>query len=136
MSDDREVVNVVREWVSKAEGDLCAATHLLDGNGAPWIVAFHAQQSAEKYLKALLVSFGTPFQKGHDIGELITLLPESSRPAIGPEAAFDLTQHAVASRYPEAREPTVEEAREALGSARQVRDFVRAHLPPTALPHA
>ncbi|WP_342452697.1 HEPN domain-containing protein [Thermococcus stetteri] len=35
--------------------------------------AFHAQQCAEKALKAFLVWSGKPLKKTHDIGELIIL---------------------------------------------------------------
>lgn len=53
MSDNPEVIQVVREWVSKAEGDFAAASTLAGSGGAQWIVCFHAQQVVEKYLKTL-----------------------------------------------------------------------------------
>jgi HEPN domain-containing protein len=44
------------EWIQKAEGDLATAHRELRARKAPNFDAacFHAQQSAEKYLKALL----------------------------------------------------------------------------------
>lgn len=133
MSDDPEAALVLREWVSKAEGDFAAASKLLEIEGPTWIVCFHAQQAAEKYLKAMLVQLQAPFGKTHDIGELLRLLPESKRPSFDAAEAFELTQHAVAGRYPEAPESTVEEARRVLVLASRIRDFVRAQLPAAAL---
>ncbi len=108
MNDDPEVIQVVREWVSKAEGDFAAARTLLGADGPPWVVCFHAQQAVEKYLKTLLILNGTPFRKAHDIDELLRMIPEHQRPVMDAEAASDLTRHAVASRYPEAPEPSPE----------------------------
>lgn len=46
-----------RAWIKKAEGDLKTAEHALTlKERCPFdTVCFHAQQCAEKYLKALLV---------------------------------------------------------------------------------
>ena len=46
----------VRQWLRKGLADLAAARHLLSG-GADLLygAAFHAQQAAEKFLKAALV---------------------------------------------------------------------------------
>lgn len=63
-----------REWVQKAESDFKAAGLLLKaGDDYLFRVAFHAQQAAEKYLKAFLVWHQIEFPKTHDIGKLITL---------------------------------------------------------------
>ena len=131
MSDqDPEVIAVIREWLSKAEGDLASARLLLKGGGPAWAAGFHAQQSVEKYIKAVLVLNGTRFGRTHDIGELLALLPLAQRPPLDAEAAFELTRSAVASRYPDATEPTSEEAERLLGHVARVREFVRTILPP------
>jgi HEPN domain-containing protein len=49
MSDDGDYA---REWLSFALGDLRAARGGRKANMRPRIVAFHAQQAAEKALKA------------------------------------------------------------------------------------
>lgn len=133
MSDDPEAGVVLREWVSKAEGDFAVASKLLEIEGPTWIICFHAQQAAEKYFKAMLVQLQAPFGKTHDIGELLRLLPESKRPPLDAAEAFELTRHAVAGRYPEAPEPTVEEAKRVLALAARIRAFVRGQLPSAAL---
>ena len=46
----------VRAWVQRAEHDLLNIENNLVAARVPWdTVCFHAQQSAEKYLKALLI---------------------------------------------------------------------------------
>ena len=43
-------------WFEKAEHDLLTIENNLAGSRIPWdMVAFHAQQAAEKYLKGFLV---------------------------------------------------------------------------------
>jgi len=60
---------LTREWIDKAEGDLATATRELRVRVAPNYdaVCFHAQQCAEKYLKARLQESGTPFGRTHDL---------------------------------------------------------------------
>jgi len=64
-------------------------------------ICFHCQQSAEKYLKALLEELGEPVPKIHDLDELLALLlphyPQLSALARGLAL---LTTFAVAARYP------------------------------------
>ena len=64
------------EWVAKAEGDYATATRELavgpDSNFDA--VAFHAQQCAEKYLKARLIEEGATFPKTHDLAAILDLL--------------------------------------------------------------
>ena len=69
MPDHSATVEVVREWIAKAENDLKTAVHTLTmGQDCPTdTVGFHAQQCVEKYLKAFLVSEATPFPKTHNI---------------------------------------------------------------------
>lgn len=56
---------VAQEWARKAEGDLRAAAYLLEPRPAQPTdaVCFHAQQCAEKYLKALLVLRASIFRR-------------------------------------------------------------------------
>lgn len=65
---EQVVWDFVQGWVGKVEGDLRAARHLLDLDHEDFFdVAFHAQQAAEKFLKALLVYHQIPFPKTHDL---------------------------------------------------------------------
>src|SRR5437016_2708330 len=64
------------EWINKAEGDwatvLREAAVTIDPN--PDAICFHAQQCAEKYLKARLVLAGIAFRKSHDLLYLLELV--------------------------------------------------------------
>jgi len=134
-ADDR-VVSVVRGWVQKAENDLKAAVLVLQaGEEAPAdTVAFHAQQCAEKYLKALLSWEGIDFPKTHDIGQLILLVPRKAAIDFPAAEQRRLGSYGTVTRYPGDYEPvTVREARRALAMARRIREHVRKILPPPAL---
>lgn len=55
-------------WVARAEEDYrLAQSALRRKQPLLYGVCFHAQQCAEKYLKALLVSRGRDFPKTHDL---------------------------------------------------------------------
>jgi len=71
----------VRQWIRKADHDLRNAEHTLTlQEDCPFdTVCFHAQQCAEKYLKALLVWTSTDFPKTHDLVILTRLATEASR---------------------------------------------------------
>lgn len=131
-----EVVEVLRQWVRKAEHDPEAVRRLLAvEQGCPIDVAcFHCEQAAEKYLKALLTMEGIPAPRTHDLEQLLSLLPESRRPSIAPSALAGLNPYAVAVRYVDDwRELQFAEALAALDVAQAVRDEARRLLPPQAL---
>ena len=53
-------------WVQKAEADWHAAQHLdAEPERLNDIICFHCQQTAEKYLKALLQELGLPIPRTH-----------------------------------------------------------------------
>ena len=92
-----------RQWLAKADSDLTASRHLLDGGGPYDAVCFHAQQAAEKALKAWLAIADVPIPRTHNLEDLQALclaLPQVA-PASGLEALdlSDLTPFAVAARY-------------------------------------
>ncbi len=71
---EQVIWDFVQDWMRKAEGDLRAAEHLLALEQEDYFTAaFHAQQAAEKFLKALLVRHQVPFPKTHDIQQLLEL---------------------------------------------------------------
>lgn len=116
---------ITREWVEKAEGDFRTAQRELEADPPnDDAVAFHAQQCAEKYLKARLIEADVPFPKTHDLGALLELLaplePDWShlRPALDA-----LTSLGIEVRYPGTMADR-EDANEALETARCVRQLV------------
>jgi len=123
-------IEVVIEWVAKAEEDREAALRLLEDKPETVanVIAFHAEQTAEKYLKALLLSVGKEPPPIHLLGVLIDLLalshPEVERYR---EDADVLSRFAVRFRYPGAS-ATVEEAKDAVERAERIRAFARSKL--------
>jgi HEPN domain-containing protein len=128
-----ETLEVVRQWVEKAESDFTSAVHLLGlkQNCPTDSVCFHVQQCIEKYLKASLVLHGIDFGRTHHIGALMELLPEDSRPEMSVEEQERLTDYAVTTRYPGDYDPiTLTEARKAVQLARRTRRQMRQRLHP------
>src|SRR5688500_4628836 len=90
------------QWLRKAEADLDGATQLAQ-TAKPHhdLICFHCQQSAEKYLKALLVELGVVFPKTHRLEDLLLLLvPHDSSLKNLRRALVSLTRYAVDYRYP------------------------------------
>ncbi len=132
MPEDEKVLLVAGGWVTKAENDLKTASHTLKlGSDCPTdAVCFHAQQTVEKYLKALLVLRGIDFPKTHDIEALLSLVPPAKRPELSEDAQARLTDYATVMRYPGDYEPiALSEARDAVAVARGVREAIRKLLP-------
>lgn len=71
MPIDPERALEVGGWLTKARMDLEAGAHLLSAD-LPFTASavFHAQQAAEKSLKAFLTWHDLPFRKTHDLSEI------------------------------------------------------------------
>lgn len=64
----------VQDWLAKAEEDLLVAQELMERERTSYDpVGFHAQQAAERFLKALLTRHGIPFPKTHNTEALLLL---------------------------------------------------------------
>ena len=136
MSEDEELVQVLKEWIVKAENDLTTAIHtlLLKERAPTDTICFHAQQCIEKYLKSILVLRKIDFPKTHDLKLLMKMIPEADRPNLDWELQDQLTRHATTLRYPDfAADPSLWEARKAVATARRVRKEVRRLMPRAAL---
>jgi HEPN domain-containing protein len=120
-------------WVERAEEDfLMVRSALRRRKPLTYSACFHAQQCAEKYLKAILVMREVKFPKTHDLLLLSGLCEQAGvLVAIDPERLNTLSTHAVLARYP-GDDPSVEDAREARKIAGAVRRFSRAWLGPAA----
>ncbi len=115
-------------WTEKAAGDLAAAELLMRDSALRWTAAFHAQQCIEKCLKAILVAVDLPFPKSHDIRGLLLLLPPNLGLTIDRRIAAELTESAVAGRYPGTEDPDAAVTQELVGEAQRVLDWVRTYL--------
>lgn len=118
-----------KEWVSKAEGDWrVAQRERAADDPVNDAVCFHAQQCAEKYLKALLVENDVVFAKTHDLVFLLGLKREALTGLDSlREALARLSAYAVTFRYP-GEEAIGEEAKESMETAGEVRTMVRSHF--------
>lgn len=95
------VLHEVAAWIGKAENDLKNIELVLPAEDAPLdTVCYHAQQAAEKYLKALLTFLGIPFPKTHDLPELALRLPVDSAVRREVGDLSELADAAVSARYP------------------------------------
>lgn len=130
---DIAVRELVLQWLKKGAADFDAAEQLCTQGGRfREIIAFHCQQAAEKYLKALLVRHQIEFPKTHDIAKLLdrvatvnTSMAESLRDA------DVLTPFGVEVRYPsDAPEVLPSGETAAIDIARRVRDAVMISLRP------
>ncbi|MDA3850814.1 MAG: HEPN domain-containing protein [Spirochaetaceae bacterium] len=92
----------VAEWIHYADNDFLAAKILKDSYQPPYeIIAFHCQQAAEKYLKALYVNSNQPIMRTHDLGVLLEiLLPLYPELKSLLEICDRLTPFGVVTRYP------------------------------------
>ena len=63
--------DVARGWILKAESDIENLEIMMEMGKALDTACFHAQQGAEKYLKAFLSFNGIRFPRTHDIEELL-----------------------------------------------------------------
>ncbi len=118
------------EWTNKAEGDFRTSSRELMVTKDPNFDAacFHAQQCAEKYLKARLVEANITFSKIHDLNVLLDLiLPLDPNCESLREACLHLTDMAVEVRYPGAFADS-EDAEEAVNAAKRIRAFIRNSL--------
>jgi HEPN domain-containing protein len=121
---------LTREWVDKAEGDFTTARRELRARRAPNhdAACFHAQQCAEKYLKARLQEEGIAFSRTHDLATLLDLLlPVEPSWAVMRSDLDRLTSYAVEFRYPGTSADKAM-ARIAVAVCRNVRHRVRVSL--------
>jgi len=122
-------INELKSWIAHAEDDYSAAKILIRGRKPLlYSTCFHAQQCAEKYMKALLIYKDQDFPKVHDLSTLDDLCSSAGIfLGIDGTGLELLSGYAVGSRYP-GDEPTLEETKEALEIAKTVRRFARSFL--------
>lgn len=102
-SDERAAKKAeVEVWLAKADVDLRAAAFEFTAS-PPFVedICFHAQQAAEKAMKAFLTWHDRPFRKTHDLGEIgiACVAIDASLEDVLKEAA-PLTEYAWRFRYP------------------------------------
>jgi HEPN domain-containing protein len=118
-----------REWVRKAESDFQLAATIARGPQAfPDEQCFHCQQSAEKYLKALLDDLALPVPRTHVLKDVWAPLVSHHPSLKGFRRGLTfLTRFAVDTRYP-GDSASKRQAASALRWAGRVRDACRVIL--------
>jgi HEPN domain-containing protein len=118
---DPDLLEEVGHWLRYACEDLRTAELIVGQGGVPRTACFHAQQAAEKAIKASLLFLQTGFPKTHDLELLANRLPEGWRLAEDPSTLSDLSDWAVEPRYPGyLREATEDDTEAAIKQAREV----------------
>lgn len=121
------------EWIAKAEGDFAMmeregrARKQRNYDG----ICFHAQQCAEKYIKARLTEADIEFKKTHDLMALLdyTVLIEPLWESFRRDLAY-VSDFAVAFRYP-GESATRDQAKDAIRRCRRFRTAARQSLQPS-----
>lgn len=125
---------LVRRWLSKARTDLTVARVVLEQGPDmdPWVCCFHAQQAAEKALKAVIVAQGAEPPFIHNLVALHALMPTDLDLGTPVTALADLSASARGTRYvtdaDEAEDPTWNEAELVVATAGRVLEAVRTYL--------
>jgi HEPN domain-containing protein len=126
-------IQLVLEWFKKADNDIRTAEITISAESPPLdTICFHCQQCAEKYLKGFLVFYEIECEKIHDLDEILDLCKQV-------DASFEdlrnytyiLNPFGVDIRYPENNfmvEYTIDDAKEAILSAKRVKEFVLEKL--------
>lgn len=118
-----EILRVLRRWLRYAEDDLKAAEVLLEQNSIPRAACFHAQQAAEKSIKAMFVFLQVDFPFTHNLNRLRDQLPEGWAVKEEFPDLATLSDWAVEPRYPgDLIEATRRDAETAVEQARDIYD--------------
>ena len=118
------------EWVEKAEEDFHVSIREYRARKNPSYNAacFHAQQSAEKYLKARLQEANIPFPRTHSLVALLQLVvPVEPLWAALATPLNRLTVYGVNFRYPGAN-AAKQDAKQAVADCKTVRQEARFSL--------
>jgi HEPN domain-containing protein len=98
--EEQRSVDDPREWLRIAREDMAFAEARITGVGFG-LRCFHAQQAAEKAIKAVLLAEGVPFPFVHDLGRLLDTARKAGVPIPADVADADLlTDYATIARYP------------------------------------
>lgn len=99
---DTHTTKTIAQMLLEAAGQDEAACKLLSPSAeiSDAIIGFHAQQAAEKAIKAVLSRYGVEFRRTHDLIALLDLLQDNAL-AAPPHADWldELNPYAVEARY-------------------------------------
>lgn len=118
--------NLAADWMKRAKSDYKIALNIPSESGIYYEdLCYHAQQTAEKALKAVLTCLKTEIPRTHDIELLLNLICKQGikvSPVVR-KISF-LSNYAVITRYPGDYSPvTKKEYKRALALAKRALDF-------------
>lgn len=125
-----EIKGIVKEWVKFADMDFQASKTLMNHFPQPFeIICYHCQQSAEKYLKAFLISQNQEAPRTHDLIKLRKMCEtfDEDFQRIKMET-IDLTNYGVLPRYPFEIEILETDAKLAMKEAETIKEFIKQKL--------
>lgn len=64
-------IRIVQDWLQKADDDFDFAVSVINESSFYAQICFHFHQSAEKYLKTIVIAYGIEFKKIHDLVALL-----------------------------------------------------------------
>jgi HEPN domain-containing protein len=133
MPPNQSEIGTPADWLRHARSDLALVRVEQETDVLLETLCFHAQQTAEKSLKAVLLREGIEFPYTHDIARLITLVHKAKIPWNEElDQAAELTGYAVEGRYPGSAETVSEEEyRQALAIAERVLIWAENIIEPT-----
>ena len=123
---------IVKEWLDKADEDLRFAESILkDGSVFYAQICFHFHQAAEKFLKTFIISRGLPFNKVHDLVNLLRVCTGNDQTLADlKEDCITLNSAYIETRYP-VHWPTdysKETAEQSLSAAQSIAFEVRKRI--------
>lgn len=115
-----------KKWLSYANSDLQLARIANSPDIMREMLCFHAQQAAEKAIKAVLIKENIDFPRTHNLRILLDKIPPEINLPTAMEDAAILTDYAVSARYPgDLEDVTEEEYEEALILSQLVLDWAK-----------
>lgn len=124
------ITKYVTDWLVRADEDILMAELAIKNDGPPNLICFHAQQAAEKCLKAFLSFRGFTIRKIHDLPALIAECAKFDTAFLElKEDTIYLTQFYIETRYP-GDMPTfnITEAKKALNVALNIKKFILSKI--------
>ena len=120
--------DLAQKWLKMADEEFAIVEALSEAGVGLAGVCFHAQQGAEKSIKAWLIAHDADPEKTHKLEELLSLCVQIE-PRFSEVVADSvaLTEYAIERRYDVDFWPSFDQARTALEQARRICDFVKKH---------
>ncbi|MDR2580671.1 MAG: HEPN domain-containing protein [Fibromonadaceae bacterium] len=122
-------------WVFFAERDMLMAETAISDSRLTGQVAFHSQQTIEKYFKAYLTEFDFAFPKIHDLIKLYDFVKAIKDWNIDEKMLFAINRIYSESRYPsniglvDGQLPSTEKVKEVLDFAKKIEGIFKIEVP-------